>query len=101
MMLGTDTSYKTAMYEQTSPAFTTYSMGGIGVRVGAGDGVSVMVGVRVTVAVDVAVGIAVGSTTLPEDRRVKNTAVAPMATKSASNPSAAGRVNVNSGMRLP
>lgn len=76
-------------------------MGGIGVKVGAGDGVIVMVGVCVTVGVDVAVGIAVGSTTRPEDRRVKKTAVAPMATKSANNPRAAGRVSVNSGMRLP
>jgi len=101
MILGTDTLKVKASAEQVSLAFTVYSTGGTGVIDGSGVEVIVLVGVRVKVGVVVAVGIWVGSTTLPAERKVKNTADAPMTTNKANNPSAAGKVKVSSGIRLP
>jgi hypothetical protein len=70
-----------------------------------------MVGVSVMVRVMVALGDKVGATTVTPGfggvtagvvpRVTKYTRTAPMATNNASNPSAAGRLKVTSGMREP
>lgn len=72
----------------------------MGVSVGSRVGVRVMVGVNVSVEVVVDVGSAVGSTTRPVVRSVKKTAAAPMTRNNVNKPKAAGKVRVNSGMRL-
>lgn len=54
-----------------------------------------------SVGVVVGDGIGVGSTMRLDDRRVKNTAAAPIVTNNASKPRARGRLRVNSGILLP
>ena len=93
-----------AMIPQVSPSRTVYSKGGKGVSEVRDDGGNVSVGVGVIVGVSVAVPSAVGAVSvvpvIPAGR-LKYTAAAPISMISASAPSAAGRLNVISGMRLP
>lgn len=82
---------------QTSLAFTTCSLGGCGVAVGAIVGSIVAVGVFVLVGVNVMVGVAVGVVTLPVPWRIRNTNAAPKPSTRMINPIAAGRLSFNSG----
>ncbi len=73
---------------------------GSGVLVSVGRGVFVAVWVAVEVGVRVAVTVG-GMMASGVWRRAKKTMIAPMPRKTASNPIAAGRLNVMDGMRLP
>jgi hypothetical protein len=100
-MLLVETLKVAAILPQKSPFFTTYSMGGKGVRVGARVAVADGEGVMVIVAVGVIVTVAVGWTTCPVVRRTVKTTAAPMARIRTINPKATGRLKVTSGMRGP
>ena len=103
IMLCTDTSRLAAIMPHVSPSRTVYSNGGREVSVGRAVGGRVSVAVGVIVGVSVAVPSAVGSVIVAPvspDRRLKYTAAAPTSRMSVRAPSAAGRLNVISGMRL-
>jgi hypothetical protein len=89
---------------QVSPLPMVYSKGGNGVAVGMGVFVAASVGVRVAVNVRVTVGVgpfAGARGVLPPVRRkTRKTSAAPTTRNSANRPSAAGRLNVISGIRL-
>ena len=89
------------MAPQLSPAWTVYSTGGSGVRVGVSVGISVSVGVKVRVAVMVGLGMGVGAWIWCVPCRVKYNAPAPITRKPASTANATGRLSVTSGIRAP
>ena len=101
MMAATLEPNSPAMVPQLSPDLTVYSTGGSGVSVGVSVGMSVSVGVRVRVGVVLGVGLVVGDCISPPPLSEKYKAPAPITRKTANNPSATGRLRVNTGIRAP